>query len=67
MKLNEQRDTLRESSQRGEDALDFFIQFLATSDKFKGLADDWIRVGEVWPILEDIKRGLRNTRLDTLT
>jgi len=67
MKLIEQRDTLREQSKTTEKALAEFIMWLRTADKFAGMGDDWIRVGEVWPRLLDLQRELQTTRQDTLT
>jgi hypothetical protein len=74
MKLNEQRNTLRGQSKETEERLEQFIHWLRTSNKFKGGDDqnvvygnDWIRVGEVWPFLQELQRDLREIRNETLT
>ena len=67
MKLNEQRDTLRNQAKDTEDRLATFIHFLRTSNKFKGVGEDWIRTGEVWPFLQELQRDLREIRHETLS
>ena len=66
MKLNEQRDTLRNQAKETEDRLAYFIHFLRTATKFKGIGEDWIRTGEVWPLLQDLQHDLRFNRHSTL-
>ena len=74
MRLNEQRNTLREQCKETELRLKTFIHFLRTSNKFKGWEDrnvvygnDWIRVGEVWPLLQELLGDLQEVREGTLT
>ena len=67
MKLIEQRNTLREQSKETEDRLAYFIHFLRTATKFKGIGEDWIRTGEVWPFLQELQGDLRESRRNTLT
>jgi len=58
MRLHEQVITHKEANIEAQDALTALIDFLANSDKFKGQGDDWVRTGEVWPILRDIRKNL---------
>ena len=74
MKLTDQRDTLRDQSKETEERLAQFVHWLRTSNKFKGAdaenvvyGNDWIRVGEVWPFLQELQRDLREIRHETLS
>ena len=58
MKLHEQRAELISATQEAEEAIDHLIAFLQ-SEKFQGPGDDWVRSGEVWPILRDIRNNLQ--------
>jgi hypothetical protein len=59
MHIAEQRVTLIEASQQARIDLDSFISFLRESPKFQGQGDDWIRTGEVWPVLREVINNLR--------
>jgi len=59
MKLHEQRTVLIDNIKEAEEAIGYLMEFLQNSDKFKGQGEDWIRTGEVWPILRDIRNGLQ--------
>jgi len=61
MKLYEQRNELVETIVETEKSLACLLEFLQ-SNKFQGQGEDWIRTGEVWTVLRDIRNNLKWNR-----
>ena len=57
MRLTDQRDVLVRASENAQASLETLMIFLQ-SPKFRGQGEDWIRTGEVWPVLRDIRNAL---------
>ena len=68
MRIEKQRAELIQSNLEARMELTDLINFLSTNPKFQGAGDDWIRTGEVTPILRkivnDLKDSIDNTRRD---
>ena len=57
MRLSEQRDVLIRASENAQANLEMLMSFLQSA-KFRGQGEDWIRTGEVWPLLQSIRNDL---------
>ena len=57
MRLTDQRDVLVRASENAQASLETLMNFLQ-SPKFRGQGEDWIRTGEVWPVLRDMRNAL---------
>jgi len=61
MRIEKQRAELIQSNLEARMELTDLINFLSTNPKFQGAGDDWIRTGEVTPILRKIVNDLQNS------